>query len=562
MKNYIYIIGACLLGGMTACQSDELQGESGEGYIHLSAISVDKNVQVRAGESEVIAVDITDAEGNTFVHADDWITIQNESYLVPAGNTYTINAHTAGTAGAGQGFDAAPYYAGSKEVTIKANQAETVEVVCKLAQSQVNVNFSDAIKENFTDVSCAIIGTDGFDLTFASDETRMAYAKAGQKLVANLSLTYNGKEQQFTNVITEAAVAATRYKINYDVNTDGNGNFTITVSQYVNEYEITLGMPLKPDGVSTIGIGSNPSKVWGTFAYLDGQCTLLNPTEPIQFQYKKAADSKWTTVNAEQVEQTNEYTAKVTGLDFGTAYEYKIVCGKNEGSVMTFTTEAYEEIPNLNLDTWVQNGKNWYPNSVANNMDAEGAYWATGNEGVTTIGSANSVPEKTDVIQGSAARLETVSIMVAGYAAGNLFIGTFNKSNASKPATCPSFGRPYSGARPTKFSFWYKYTPGTNIKGSVPTDRTLTVDECDIYIKLWSGDEVIAEEHFISNATQTEYKQIELPINYTNTNLHPTKITIVASSSHYGGEFSGMKVVGQVSAGSLLYVDEFELSYD
>ena len=42
----------------------------------------------------------------------------------------------------------------------------------------------------------------------------------------------------------------------------------------------------------------------------------------------------------------------------------------------------------------------------------------------------------------------------------------------------------------------------------------------------------------------------------------PAKITIVATSSHYGGEFEGKKVVGQVGEGSTLWVDEFELSYE
>ena len=97
--------------------------------------------------------------------------------------------------------------------------------------------------------------------------------------------------------------------------------------------------------------------------------------------------------------------------------------------------------------------------------------------------------------------------------------------------------------------------------GSVPTDRTLTVDECDIYVKLWAGEEVIAESHFIDNQTVSSYKKFELPIEYSNTSLRPDKITIVATSSRYGGEFDGMDVIGQLSIGSTLWVDEFELSY-
>jgi hypothetical protein len=39
-------------------------------------------------------------------------------------------------------------------------------------------------------------------------------------------------------------------------------------------------------------------------------------------------------------------------------------------------------------------------------------------------------------------------------------------------------------------------------------------------------------------------------------------MTIVVTSSKYGGEFNGMKVCGQVGDGSTLYVDEFELTYE
>ena len=39
-------------------------------------------------------------------------------------------------------------------------------------------------------------------------------------------------------------------------------------------------------------------------------------------------------------------------------------------------------------------------------------------------------------------------------------------------------------------------------------------------------------------------------------------MTIVATSSRYGGDFKGSKVSGSVGTGSELYVDEFELLYE
>ena len=49
---------------------------------------------------------------------------------------------------------------------------------------------------------------------------------------------------------------------------------------------------------------------------------------------------------------------------------------------------------------------------------------------------------------------------------------------------------------------------------------------------------------------------------HTNKTAKPAKITIVATSSHYGGDFTGMKVTGSVGVGSELWVDEFELLYE
>lgn len=551
---------------LASCQSDDLSDTTSEkGYIQISSIEINKNVQVKTTD-EPIGIKITDTNGIVFKEVSDWTSLQGESFLVPAGTTYTIEAYSASKT-EGQGFDAEPYYSGKEELTVKANTAHNVEVVCKLSQSMVTVSYSDNFKKHFSDYETTITGNDDLSIVFNSTETRSAYVKAGQALKALLNLTPNGGSP--TNVeqtIVENALPAYRYNVIYDVNTEGTGDINISVDQDRHEYEITLGVPLKPDGVSTIAIAGNAEKVWGTFAYLSGQCTFIEPTSPIEFKYKKADATEWQTISATLSEgSTTEYTAKVTGLELGTEYQYKIVCGESEAEPLSFTTEAYEEIPNLGFENWTQDGKMWYPNLVANDGNEEGAYWATGNKGVTTLKSANSYPVEDNIIAGKAVKLETISIMLAKYAAGNLFIGAFapNGLNTSKPVENVVFGRPYSGARPTKLKGYYMYQPGTSMSGgSVPSDRTLTVDECDIYIKLWNGGNVIGEAHLIDNQTMSEYKPFELPIEYTDKTKYPDKITIVATSSRYGGEFSGMAVIGQVSAGSTLWVDEFSLSYE
>lgn len=559
----LVVIGIALT---VSCQSDELiQYEHGDGYIQLSSVELDKNIQTRTA-SEIMSVKITNSDGSIFQEANDWTELQGKSFLVPAGKTYTIQAYSYGKT-IEQGFDASPYYSGSEELIVKANTAHTVNVVCGLAQSMVTVSYSDNFKNYFSDYSATVTGNEALNLVFSATETRAAYVKANQPLQITLTLTPNGGEEtSVTQSIVENALPAYRYNVKYDVDLEGSGDIDVSVDQNRHEYEITLGVPLKPDGITTDAIAGDASKVWGTFAYLSGQCSFVEPVSPVQFQYKKVSDSEWETIEAQKNESsTYGYSAKITSLEFGTEYQYKLVCGEDEGETMTFTTEPYEEIPNLNLDAWTQNGKMWYPNSVADDKYAEGAYWATGNAGVTTLKNANSYPVEDKIISGKAAKLETISITLAKYAAGNLFIGAFapNGLNISKPAENVVFGRPYSGARPTKFKGHYMYQPGTSMSGgSVPSDRTLTVDECEIYIKLWAGESVIGEAHLVDNKHMDNYEAFELPIEYTDKTKHPDKITIVATSSRYGGEFSGMQVIGQVSAGSTLWVDEFSLSYE
>ena len=542
------------VGLISSCQS-EIDEAKGYGYLQLSSIDVNKGVETRADitESEAIAVDILDESNAVVQHADDWRNL--DDVILPVA-TYTIKAYSADKNMETQGFDAQPYYAGQKDVVIEANKAKNVNITCKLAQTMVSVNCSETFKSTFAGYTCYIEGADALSIPFVEDEARAAYVKAGQPLTVKVDF---GNGKSFSQEITSKAEAAYHYKVNLDI-TEGNAGFDISVDQTIHQYDVTVKVPTKQESADmvTSDIKNDASKVWGQFAYLSGSCNLAEITSPVQFRYKKKADAEWTTIEAVQEEGTKNYSAKVAPLDFGTEYEYYILCGDKAGETCTFTTESYVEIPNLNFDTWSQNEKDWYPNA-----DASNSYWSTGNEGVTLGGNSNSVGVS-DSYSGLAAQLQTVEVTMFVFvkvkAAGNIFIGSY-KTNAQDPASSVTFGRDYSGARPTKLSGYFKYQPGATMSdGSVPSEK-LEKDECDIYIQLWSGGETIGEGHFITNETVSEYTHFEIPIEYTVTNKRPDKIAIVATSSRYGGYFDGMNVIGQLAIGSILWVDDFELSY-
>ena len=286
-------------------------------------------------------------------------------------------------------------------------------------------------------------------------------------------------------------------------------------------------------------------------------------------EYKKSSDSNWNQLDASAVTMlsTTSFKAKISGLEGGTAYQWRILVDGSAGSTAAFTTEKIVDVPNLNFDTWIQSGKNWFANSVADDYEGVGAYWATGNEGVTSALAGSNEPitvpvEGSEAYKGKAARLRSITgVTLVGAAAGNLFIGKY-KTNMMKPSASVSFGRPYSGARPTQMTGYYKYKPETiNNGGTIP--GTLTKDQCHIYIRLWdaAGNE-FAYGEFVGSEEVKAYTKFTINIEYKDLKVRPASMTIVATSSRYGGEFEGAKVVGQIGNGSTLYVDEFELLYE
>lgn len=550
MRKYNLIF--LLLAFLWSCQEDS---GDGFGYLQLSSVELNKSVipSSKAAGNEKMSLDLL-KDGAVVKHVEDWTTMQGESLLLPTG-TYVVKAYSAEKDMTVVGFDSQPYYEGQAEVTVEKDVAKPVSVVCKLAQCMVSVNYSDNFKKSFKAYSCKVTNDFG-TAEFGKDEVRSAYFPVAP-LTAILSLT-NTDNQSFTlpKNITDVK-AQYLYKINYDVTNEGNGSFNITVDQTTHNYIVNITVPLTSDADPDLHTGE--ANAWGQFAYLYGTSDLVGETEPVAFQYKKMDATEWIIVDAVKADD-GTYSAKTGKLDFGTDYQYRMSCGSKVGSMNTFVTENFQEIPNLNFNTWTQSGKNWFANG-----DNSDSYWASGNTGVTSFLAGSKDPitvgvEGSDAYQGKAAKLTTITgVTLVKSAAGNLFIGSY-KTNMSNPSASVSFGRPYTGARPVRLTGYYKYSPKAINEGTYP--GTLTMDECNIYIRLWdAGGNEIGFGEFVGKDEVTTYSQFSIDVTYTDAKAKPAKITIVATSSHYGGEFSGSKVVGQVGAGSTLWVDEFELSY-
>ena len=285
-------------------------------------------------------------------------------------------------------------------------------------------------------------------------------------------------------------------------------------------------------------------------------------------EYRKQGTDEWTALPQENITMKSavSFTAAVGGLTEATTYEWRIVVDGEAGAPATFTTESIFNVPNLSFDEWTQsaNGKNWYAGTVANNFDDPQAFWASGNEGVTSTlagGHEATTHPTDDAVKGKAAYMTSISpVTLVGAAAGNLFIGTY-KTNMGSPKDSPQFGRTFTGCHPDGLRGYYKYNSQPITHGTYPGD--LTMDQGHIYMRIWdaAGNQIAYGEHVAEESVST-YQPFEFRLTWTNPNAEPAKMTIVATSSRYGGEFEGPKVKGQVGAGSELWIDEFEIIYD
>lgn len=225
-------------------------------------------------------------------------------------------------------------------------------------------------------------------------------------------------------------------------------------------------------------------------------------------------------------------------------------------------------------------------------MDAQGGrinQWATGNPGFKISRSSATKEEyptipwsEEESISGHAVKLETRDTGPFGamvnmrIAAGNLFIGTFDVTNALKDAMAAThFGLPFN-KKPLRLKGYYRYMHGEafqNRGGAIIEGR---IDEPDIYGVLYKntlddgtpmvlqGDNVLTHKNIVALARiqnpihdrtwhefdlEFEYNE---DIDYELLHRNGYNLAVVFTSSIKGAEFEG-------AVGSTLLVDEVEI---
>ncbi len=345
----------------------------------------------------------------------------------------------------------------------------------------------------------------------------------------------------------------------------------ITMSYFGIEEDWTIDIQHSMENVIT----GTPNP-WSSFAYLTGD-VLPTSTAATGFEYKKVGAQDWNVLTSTSRNGTIEGIAK--NLDPNTSYVVRAFLGGEYGAEVEFKTDNQPSIPNLNFADAYLDGKVWYFNESGGN-----SYWSTGNEGIVTAGRSSSTTSVSgnEAVTGKAVRMETYNgIMMVQVAAGNIYTGTYSTKLSLNPVEAlksATFGRPYRG-RPTALKGWYRYTPQTITSSSYWqkaaevfnnnfADSVGKKDWCNIYMTLEKWPDgvdkrpenealitKIAHGELISNETVPTYKQFTIPMTYYSLTEIPNHVTIVATSSLNGGYFCG-------AAGSVLYVDDFELIFD
>lgn len=319
---------------------------------------------------------------------------------------------------------------------------------------------------------------------------------------------------------------------------------------------------------------------WAYSAYLYGM--VPEGSASPGFRWRRADSDQWQEVDQSSVTVSGtSVSARITGLDAGTEYVYKIYSDVQEGSEVSFTTEEDAQMPNMSFDAWNTTDGVVYPNADQN----ENFWWDSGNTGAKLGGKTPTSQETSFVaVSGegkSAARLETVNAIIA-MAGGNVFSGHFGSVQGLGAEVF--FGRPFE-SRPLTLSGYYSYEPVTidNVKPpsgvELPFDESTIAGQSDrchifVYVTAWDGPyrvnttehryldindpDVLGYGELIDEVgTGGEYKQFTINIKYreSNRNVKPTYCAVVAVASQYADYFTG-------GIGSLMYVDEFSFGYD
>lgn len=420
-----------------------------------------------------------------------------------------------------------------------------------------------------SDVFTTLIGRRNFDLINAADN---GYEQ---------SLAAAGIEVQ--RITTDGVLTNVR------VNFEDSYTASLAEGTYAFRFVARDGQ-LESDATFTLDVTNAPvavsaaSGVTYTTAVLSANILKADVAGEAGFNVRPVADGA--TVFVAGTIADGVMTATAEGLTQNTEYSFTAVYGGYETQALTFTTQAYPQLPNAGFEYWSKPAKPYLIYGSGQDM-----FWDSGNHGSTTLSADASITTPDASIKHSgqySVKLASAFVGAGPFgklAAGNIFTGEYLGTQGTDGIL--GWGRAFTApVRPKALKGYVKYTPvtvtdaSTNPAGKAKGD----MDEGIIYIALLSADDDSREtEHHgwpvvIRTKTKQLFEQnaanviaygekvfteatpgdgmIEFTIDLTDVhgNLDMAKILVVASASRYGDYFTGGR-------GSTMWLDDLELVY-
>ncbi len=357
----------------------------------------------------------------------------------------------------------------------------------------------------------------------------------------------------------------------YDPNNPKDANFKIIVEDMNNqsaETSFARFIEVKPE----FTLEADMTNVYAS-KVMNIRATLKKKTgnpESLILEYSSDSDpnfSEWrrveTTDNGKldtDEEHINVY-ADMTGLKPATQYRMRLRYRNSDYlvSYFSFTTEDAQQVGNAGFEDWstdkVSSKTTRYYPYAANESDK---WWDTNNKQTaaneySTYNDYKCFPTVwyTDGRDGGkAAQITAVSVyqfnsewMGSGNTAGELFIGTWNGNR-----------RHSFSSRPTSMSFWYKYAPEGD-------------DTWQATVEVLNGTTVIGKGSYMNSSSADSWTHATVTIEYTNTRLKATGISVRFVQSTSSSPHTVKKNVTtpegthKIYGGSQLTVDDIEMVY-
>lgn len=357
---------------------------------------------------------------------------------------------------------------------------------------------------------------------------------------------------------------------------------------------LSVARDFSTDGALASELVNGVPGVGAKYAYV--RAKWLGAAQPtgLGFEYRPAGagDGAWVTVQGATVSvdaAAKSFVGLLTGLTPSTRYEFRpIGDGLVPGSVGTFMTDVFIEVPNLDFEGGSYGSFDGANDVYDPNIPGAERFWATGNPGGKyTVAGQGLNKNVTLPVTGSEAHTGTALWLTSYYvskfgvnslASGSIFSGTFGPiksapTNTNAQRALVHYGQPYT-ARPLALKGWYRYIPKTidrDIDGKFP-ELIGQEDKCRIYVSLevWGNGVtsrpdnrvVVGYGELLSGATpavadNNGYVPFEFRIEYPEEFLgrRPDHIVMGATCSYLSDDFCG-------GEGSALYIDDFELIWE